>query len=260
MSSQTILDVEDVHLAFEGLRAVSGATFQVKRSSICALIGPNGAGKTTLFNIISGFYRADRGSIALEGAPIQGRPPHAIAKRGLVRTFQLTKVFGGMSVLDNLLLGAPQQPGESIPQLLIRLRSARRREAEVRARALELLETLGLQTHVDAYADTLSGGQRKLLEFGRALMTEPKLMLLDEPMAGINPTLGARLLDLVTRMRDEQGTTFLFVEHDMDVVMTRSDNVVVMANGKVIAQGKPDVIRTDPAVIDAYLGEQSEGD
>ena len=258
MSSRTILDIEDVHLAFEGLRAVSGATFEVKTGSICALIGPNGAGKTTLFNIISGFYRADRGSIALEGAPIQGRPPHVIAKRGLVRTFQLTKVFGGMSVLDNLLLGAPNQPGESIPQLLIRRRSARRREGEVRTRALELLETLGLQTHVNAYADTLSGGQRKLLEFGRALMTEPRLMLLDEPMAGINPTLGARLLDLVTKMRDDQGTTFLFVEHDMDVVMTRSDNVVVMANGMVIAQGKPDVIRADPAVIDAYLGEQSE--
>ena len=259
MSSIPILEVENVHLAFEGLRAVSGASFGVQTGSICALIGPNGAGKTTLFNVISGFYRADRGRIALEGVSILGRPPHAIAKRGLVRTFQLTKVFGGMSVLDNLLLGAPDQPGESIPRLLVGPRAARRREREVRGRAIKLLETLGLQSHADAYADTLSGGQRKLLEFGRALMTEPKLMLLDEPMAGINPTLGARLLDLVTAMRNERGTTFLFVEHDMDVVMTRSDNVVVMANGTVIAQGKPDAIRTDPAVIDAYLGERSEG-
>lgn len=257
MSSRTILDVEKVHLAFEGLRAVSGASFEVKMGSICALIGPNGAGKTTLFNVISGFYRADRGRVTLDGVPIQGRPPHTIAKRGLVRTFQLTKVFGGMSVLDNLLLGAPHQPGESIPRLLLGLRAARHREGEVRTRAAELLETLGLQGHANAYADTLSGGQRKLLEFGRAVMAEPKLMLLDEPMAGINRTLGARLLDLVTKMRDEQGTTFLFVEHDMDVVMTRSDIVVVMANGMVIAQGKPDAIRTDPAVIDAYLGERS---
>jgi neutral amino acid transport system ATP-binding protein len=256
--SSALLEIEDVHLAFEGLRAVAGASFEVKSGSMCALIGPNGAGKTTLFNVISGFYRADRGRISLDGQPIEGRPPYAIARRGLVRTFQLTKVFGGMSVLDNLLLGAPAQPGERIPRLLVAPRSAGRREKEIRIRAADLLETLGLQTHADAYADTLSGGQRKLLEFGRALMTEPKLMLLDEPMAGINPTLGARLLDLVTTMRDEQGTTFLFVEHDMDVVMTRSDNVVVMANGAVIAQGTPDAIRNDPAVIDAYLGEQSE--
>jgi neutral amino acid transport system ATP-binding protein len=258
VTSRAMLEIEDVHLAFGGLRAVAGATFTVNAGAICALIGPNGAGKTTLFNVVSGFYRADRGRIALDGQPIFGRPPYAIARRGLVRTFQITKVLGGISVLDNMMLGAPKQPGESIPHLLLGPRVARRREAGVRRRALELLEVIGLQTHAGSYADTLSGGQRKLLEFGRALMTEPKLMLLDEPMAGINPTLGRQLLDLVAEMRARSGTTFLFVEHDMDVVMQRSDHVVVMANGAVIAQGPPDVVRTDPAVIDAYLGARHE--
>jgi branched-chain amino acid transport system ATP-binding protein len=253
-----MLEIEDVHLAFGGLRAVAGATFTVQAGAICALIGPNGAGKTTLFNVISGFYRADRGRIALDGDPIFGRPPHAIARRGLVRTFQITKVLGGISVLDNMMLGAPKQPGESIPQLVLGPRGARRREANVRRRALELLDVIGLVSHANSYADTLSGGQRKLLEFGRALMTEPKLMLLDEPMAGINPTLGRQLLDLVAEMRATSGTTFLFVEHDMDVVMQRSDHVVVMANGAVIAQGPPDVVRQEPAVIDAYLGARHE--
>jgi len=254
VTSRAMLEIEDVHLAFGGLRAVAGATFTVKTGAICALIGPNGAGKTTLFNVISGFYRADRGRIALDGDSIFGRPAHAIARRGLVRTFQITKVLGGISVLDNMMLGAPKQPGESIPKLLLGPRGARRREANVRQQALETLDIVGLRSHADAYADTLSGGHRKLLEFGRALMTEPKVMLLDEPMAGINPTLGRQLLDLVAEMRATSGTTFLFVEHDMDVVMQRSDHVVVMANGAVIAQGPPDVVRREPAVIDAYLG------
>jgi branched-chain amino acid transport system ATP-binding protein len=253
VSSDLLLELEDVHLSFGGLHAVAGATFGVRRGSISALIGPNGAGKTTLFNVISGFYRADRGRILVDGEPIFRKSPHAITRLGLVRTFQITKVLGGMSVLDNMMLAAPKQPGESIPLLLLRPRAARRREAEVRRRALELLEITGLQDHAAAYADTLSGGQRKLLEFGRALMTEPKLVLLDEPMAGINPTLGRRLLDLVAELRETKGMTFLFVEHDLDVVTERAEHVVVMANGAVIAQGPPAIVR-DPAVVDAYLG------
>ena len=259
MSSDLLLEVEGVDHSFGGLRAVDGATFAVKRGAMCALIGPNGAGKTTLFNVISGFYRADRGQIVLDGESIFGKPPHTIAQRGLVRTFQLTKVLGGMSVLENVMLAGQRQPGENIPSLLFRPRASRHRELEVRRQALELLEMTGLESSASAYADTLSGGQRKLLELSRALMAEPKLLLLDEPMAGINPTLGAELLELITRLRANRGMTFLFVEHDMDMVMRRADHVVVMANGAVIAQGSPDAIQGDPTVIDAYLGAPHKG-
>jgi neutral amino acid transport system ATP-binding protein len=243
-----------VELAFGGLRAVAGATFSVAGGSMTALIGPNGAGKTTLFNVITGFYRADRGRILLDGRSIFRKPPHAIARRGLVRTFQITKVLAAMTVLDNMMLAGAAQPGESIPRLLTNPRAVFRRENEVRGRALELLELFGLSELANDYAGTLSGGQRKLLELARALMVEPRLLLLDEPMAGVNPTLGARLLEHIEQVRATRGTTFLFIEHDMDVVMRRSDHVIVMAHGRVIADGTPDQVRTDEQVLDAYLG------
>jgi branched-chain amino acid transport system ATP-binding protein len=253
-SNGTILDVEAVSKAFGGVRAVDEATLTVERASITALIGPNGAGKTTLFNVITGFDSADSGRIVYDGRSIFRRPPHAIAKRGMVRTFQITKALAAMPVLDNMMLAAPRQPGEHLTGLLVRARAARSREREVREQALELLDVFGLADKAGEYAGTLSGGQRKLLEFARALMVRPRLLLLDEPMAGINPTLGAALLEHIERLRERDGVTFLFVEHDLDVVMRHSDRVIVMAQGRVIAHGAPEVVRRDDRVIDAYLG------
>ena len=172
----------------------------------------------------------------------------------MVRTFQITKALAAMPVIDNMMLAAPEQPGESFVNLFIRRGAVKSREREVRDEAMELLEVFNLTKLADAYAGTLSGGQRKLLELARALMAKPKLLLLDEPMAGINPTLGKRLLDHMQRLRKEEGVTFLFIEHDMEVVMNHSDEVVVMAEGKVIASGEPEEVRKDEKVIDAYLG------
>jgi len=256
MPERPLLEIEDVRRRFGGLHAIDGADFEVRAGTVTALIGPNGAGKTTLFNLVSGFLRPDGGRIAFEGRDIAGRAPHTIARMGLVRTFQLTRVLAKMKVLDNMMLAAPDQPGERLSNALFRPATSRRREREVRAQALELLETVGLASHADAYAATLSGGQRKLLELARALMCRPTMVMLDEPMAGVNPTLGRRLLTYLDELRDEQGLTVLFVEHDMEVVMGVSDEVIVMSEGRVISQGPPEAVRTDPRVIDAYLGAE----
>ena len=249
-----IFAAEGVVKRFGGIQAVNEATMSVREGSITALIGPNGAGKTTFFNVITGFYRPDGGRATFQDRPVLGRPPYAIARLGMVRTFQITKALRRMSVIDNMMLAAPDQPGERLANVVFRPRASRSRERAVREQAIELLEVFNLTKLAEEYAGTLSGGQRKLLELSRALMARPRFLLLDEPMAGINPTLGRRLLDHMQRLRAEEGVTFLFVEHDMEVVMNHSDRVVVMAEGRVIAQGEPHEVRKDQAVIDAYLG------
>ena len=251
---KAIFQADGVVKRFGGIRAVDGATMQVGEGSITALIGPNGAGKTTFFNLITGFYRPDGGTATFRGERILGRPPYALARMGMVRTFQITKALAAMPVIDNMMLAGPDQPGEHLGNLVFRPRSWRQRESELREEAMELLDVFNLTKLADSYAGTLSGGQRKLLELARALMARPRFLLLDEPMAGINPTLGRRLLDHMQRLRREDGVTFLFVEHDMEVVMNHSDRVVVMAQGRVIAEGEPDEVRRDQSVIDAYLG------
>jgi neutral amino acid transport system ATP-binding protein len=247
-----LLEVLAVSKRFAGVRAVDRATFDVAPGTITALIGPNGAGKSTLFNVVTGFERGDGGDVRFAGESVYGRRPHRIVRTGMVRTFQLTKALAVMSVLDNMLL-ATRNPGERLA--LAPLRPIwRAAERDARTRAFDLLETFGLAAKARDYAGTLSGGQRKLLELARALMLEPRMLLLDEPLAGVNRTLGASLLQHIERLRDDRGVTILLVEHDMDVVMRYSDTVVVMGEGRVLTSGTPDEVRADPRVIEAYLG------
>jgi branched-chain amino acid transport system ATP-binding protein len=250
-----ILEVHDVVRTFGELRAVDGASFEVQSHSITGLIGPNGAGKSTLFGTIAGSLKPDSGRIVFAGKRIDRRPAHRVARAGVVRTYQAARVLTRMTVLDNLMLASIGHPGERLTGIVARPRASRRRETEVRERAHELLALVGLESHADEYAGTLSGGQRKLLDLARVLMLRPSLVLLDEPMAGVSPTLRVQLLEHILAVRQERGITFLIVEHDLDFVMQAADRVVVMNEGRVLATGTPPEIRTNEQVIDAYLGK-----
>jgi neutral amino acid transport system ATP-binding protein len=247
-----ILVADHVSRQFGGLKAVDVAHVEIQRGAITALIGPNGAGKTTLFNLLTGFDKPDTGQWTFNGRQIAGTAPYRLARMGMVRTFQLTKALSRMTVMDNMRLGSSGQIGERFFTSLLPF-TWRAQERANDIRALELLARFNLDAKVDDFAGSLSGGQRKLLEMARALMTNPDIIMLDEPMAGVNPALTQSLLGHIKNIREE-GTTVLFVEHDMDMVHDISDWVIVMAQGQIIAEGPPDAVMKDPQVIDAYLG------
>ena len=247
-----ILLAENVRKNFGGVTAVDVQHLEVQRGSITALIGPNGAGKTTLFNLLTGFDTPDTGEWMFDSKNLKKVVAHKTANLGMVRTFQLTKSLTKLSVIENMKLGATHQMGEKWWNGLLPFRY-RKQEAIIERRADELLKRFKLDHMRDQYAGTLSGGQRKLLEMARALMTNPRLVMLDEPMAGVNPALKQSLNEHIRGLRDD-GMTVLFVEHDMDMVHDISDWVVVMAEGRTIAEGTPEQISANPAVIEAYLG------
>lgn len=253
-----IIVADHVSKSFGGLTAVDVEHLEVPRGVITALIGPNGAGKTTFFNLLTGFDTPDSGTWEFEGQSLAGIPAHKVAQRGQVRTFQLTKALSLLTVLENMKLGAKDQQGENLFASIFPF-LWKSKEAEIEAKALELLERFKLLKLKDDFAASLSGGQRKLLEMARALMSDPTLVMLDEPMAGVNPALTESLLEHILDLKKE-GMTVLFVEHDMHMVRHIADWVVVMAEGKIIAEGPPDDVMADTAVVDAYLGSHQDTD
>ncbi|TVP60736.1 MAG: ABC transporter ATP-binding protein [Nodularia sp. (in: Bacteria)] len=241
--------------SFGGIKAVNEATIEVNKGSITGLIGPNGAGKTTLFNLLSNFIRPDKGRVIFDGEPIQQLQPYQIAQQGLVRTFQVARTLSRLSVLDNMLLAAQKQTGENFWQVQLQPHIVAQEERQLKEQAMLLLESVGLAQKAEEYAGGLSGGQRKLLEMGRALMTNPKLILLDEPAAGVNPKLIDDICDRILTWNRQDGMTFLIIEHNMDVIMSLCDRVWVMAEGQNLAEGTPAEIQSNTQVLEAYLGQ-----
>jgi len=252
----SLLSVRGLVKDFGGLRAIDHCTLGVREGTITGLIGPNGAGKTTLFNIITGFIPPDAGRVYFKGEDITNLPPYRIFSKKLCRTFQIPREHKSMSVLENLMLVAPGQDGEHLWNAWFRRRRVREQEEAIRAKAREVLASVDLAHLEDEYAANLSGGQKKLLELARTLMTDPELVLLDEPGAGVNRSLMRRLTDNIEHLRRERGITFLLIEHDMDLVMRLCNPVVVMSEGRKLMEGRPDEVRTDQRVLDAYLGGQ----
>jgi len=253
-----LLAVEDLSIEFGGLAALSRVSFAVDEGEIVALIGPNGAGKTTVFNVLAGLYRPSAGRVRFDGGDLLRLSPHAIARRGLGRTFQNTEVFRQLTVLDNVLVGQHARLHGTVLGAALWLPGVGREERAARARALALLERLGLVDVADVDAGSLPLGRQKRLELARALAAEPRLLLLDEPAGGLNPTETRTVMTDICRLRDDLGLTVLVVEHDMELVMTISDRVAALHHGRKIAEGPPQAIAADPAVLDAYLGVAGE--
>ena len=255
-----LLAVEGLTRRFGGLSAVDGCSFSVEAGRITGLIGPNGAGKTTIFRMVAGALPPSAGRILFDGEDITGLPTHRLFHRGIVRTFQIPHEFGRLTVLENLMAVPANQPGERLWPVWLAPGAVARREREVRQRAEEALRFLTLWELRDELAMHLSGGQKKLLEIGRAMMTAPRLVLLDEPGAGVNPTLLVRLREMIGTLNRERGYTFVIIEHDMDFIASLCERVIVLSQGTLLNEGPMEAVRRDPRVLDAYLGGGKEGE
>jgi branched-chain amino acid transport system ATP-binding protein len=255
-----LLRVDDLGIRFGGLAALAEVSFEVAKGEILGLIGPNGAGKSTVFNVLTGLYRPDSGEVSFAGESLLGLPPHAIARRGIARTFQNTEAFRPLSVVDNVRVGLHSRLRGSVVAAALWSPRVAREERAARERALALLERLGLADVADVEAGALPLGRQKRLEMARALAAEPRCLLLDEPAGGLNPTETRALMDLIVGLRDQLGLTVIVVEHDMDLVMGISDRVVVLHYGRKVADGTPREVAHDAVVLDAYLGAAEPND
>ncbi|WP_048306506.1 high-affinity branched-chain amino acid ABC transporter ATP-binding protein LivG [Halomonas sp. PR-M31] len=256
MAESELLSVRDLSMRFGGLLAVDQVSMEVRLGEVVSLIGPNGAGKTTVFNCISGFYRPTSGEVLFKGRPMQRLPGFKIARAGMVRTFQNVRLFKEMTVIENLLVAQHMQAERSLLKGLLLTKGYRRREQEIMERAAHWLERVGLIDFANREAGNLAYGQQRRLEIARCMVTQPRLLMLDEPAAGLNPNETRDLNRTIVRLKQEEGITVLLIEHDMSLVMDISDRIYVVNQGKPLADGTPDEIRRNPEVIKAYLGEE----
>ena len=255
--SNKYLEVTNLKKSFGGIKAVDVESLNLNRNELTSIIGPNGAGKTTFFDLISGFQDSDEGKVYLNNKNISKSQPYAIARLGMIRTFQLTKVFDRMTVLENMMFSASTVNNDSFLKSLAKLPSQKTTEKKIRDKSFEIMEDLNIDHMANSYARELSGGQKKLLELGRSIINNPSVLLLDEPLAGVNPKLAEEILQIILNLAGK-GISILMVEHNIEAVMKISERVIVLAEGKVIADSTPENIRTDQKVIEAYLGSENE--
>ncbi len=255
--SNKYLEVTNLKKSFGGIKAVDVESLNLNRNELTSIIGPNGAGKTTFFDLISGFQTSDEGKVYLNNKNITKSQPYAIARLGMIRTFQLTKVFDRMTVLENMMFSASTVNNDSFLKSLVKLPSQKTTEKKIRDKSFEIMNELNIDHMASSYAREMSGGQKKLLELGRSIINNPSILLLDEPLAGVNPKLAEEILQIILNLA-EKGISILMVEHNIEAVMKISERVIVLAEGKVIADSTPENIRTDEKVIEAYLGSENE--